>query len=445
MNRKIVIMALVVFLVVGWQQYFVSKVDNITQYNKYMNLADEKFQKELYQESFQYYEKAYGVKPTTDAVKKEVKAYTKFYEMEQSYEVFSELNNILEKSCQRCPEEKNFWEQRFEVLLNNNEYDEALGVYKKIIENGIKSKHIDELKNILIYSYEIGSSYFIGYKEETNGIYAICMGTEWKAINEKGEPIQNEKKYLGMGQINQDNIFLCMRDNKNINFMDTDGVIKGIVKENVTDYGMYNCGLCPVVIDNEYYYIDIDGNKKLGPYLYAGTFEKNKAAVQNQNGRWGVIDKEGKYIVEAQFEDIKLTMSGGYSMSDMVIAKKNGKYNIYDEEMKKVVSEINAEDTGIITKDNIIAYKKENKWGYVSLKGKIVIKPQYEGAKSFSNGFAAVQTGENNWKLITKDNKVTLSEDYYDIGYMNQSGGIIVSDQTGMYQLIIFKYPEMFN
>jgi len=38
----------------------------------------------------------------------------------------------------------------------------------------------------------------------------------------------------------------------------------------------------------------------------------------------------------------------------------------------------------------LIAFKNNNKWGFVNEEGKIVIEPQYDNAKSFSYGLAAV-------------------------------------------------------
>ncbi len=447
MNKynKVVIVVMIVLTVFGWQQYLATQTSKRVEYNKNINMGNEKLSKELYQEAFKYYENAYAVIPTETAIKKEIEAYAKYYEKEKSYELYSNFKGILATACKRIPKEKSIWEKRLELALENEEYDEAQSVYKKIVDSGLKSKKITELKKALTYVYETSSSSFTKYKENTNGTYATCLGTEWRVINEIGENVSGNNKYLDMGQVNKENIFLCMRDNTEINFMDTDGIVKGIVKEKVTNCGMYNCRLCPVTINNEYYYIDIDGNKKLGPYLFAGTFEKNKAAVQDKDGKWGIINIKGEYIVQPKYEDIKLTESGGYTLSEKVIAKENGKYNIYNENLNKIIVNIDADNMGILTKDGIVSYEKEDKWGYVSLKGKIIITPQYYGAKSFSNGFAAVQVKENFWKIISKDNEFILDEEFYDAGYMNKSGGLIVSKRAGLYELLVFKYPEMFE
>ena len=48
--------------------------------------------------------------------------------------------------------------------------------------------------------------------------------------------------------------------------------------------------------------------------------------------------------------------------------------------------------------DEYAAFKQGDLWGFVDSKGKIIIKPQYEDAKSFSNGMGAVKLADG-WKL----------------------------------------------
>ena len=49
---------------------------------------------------------------------------------------------------------------------------------------------------------------------------------------------------------------------------------------------------------------------------------------------------------------------------------------------------------------HLAAVKINGKWGYVSLKGEIVIEPAYLDAGSFSEGSAPVRT-ETGWRFIT--------------------------------------------
>ena len=47
------------------------------------------------------------------------------------------------------------------------------------------------------------------------------------------------------------------------------------------------------------------------------------------------------------------------------------------------------------------AIKKNGKWGFVDINGKVVIEPKYENARSFSNGNAAIMEN-GKWGFINK-------------------------------------------
>lgn len=53
------------------------------------------------------------------------------------------------------------------------------------------------------------------------------------------------------------------------------------------------------------------------------------------------------------------------------------------------------------------AVKKEGKWGYIDTEGNVVIQPKYDGANSFSEGLAAVQTN-GKWGYIDTTGNVVI-------------------------------------
>ena len=49
----------------------------------------------------------------------------------------------------------------------------------------------------------------------------------------------------------------------------------------------------------------------------------------------------------------------------------------------------------------------DGKFGWLNSKGEWAIKPQYDGARDFKNGYAAIQKGKL-WGIIDKDGKVVI-------------------------------------
>ncbi len=62
--------------------------------------------------------------------------------------------------------------------------------------------------------------------------------------------------------------------------------------------------------------------------------------------------------------------------------------------------------------EGLAAVKKDNKWGFVNLKGKKVISTKYDDCRDFSNGFAAIEV-KNKWGFIDRKGKRLVTPKYY--------------------------------
>lgn len=83
------------------------------------------------------------------------------------------------------------------------------------------------------------------------------------------------------------------------------------------------------------------------------------AAAYEKGGKWGFVDKEGKTVIEPQFEEAK-SFSNGYA-----------------------------------------AVKKDGKWGFINKEGEIVIETQFDDALYFSAGKTAfVFDASEGWELV---------------------------------------------
>jgi len=172
---------------------------------------------------------------------------------------------------------------------------------------------------------------------------------------------------------------------------------------------------------------------------------KNKEEIKlipiKSGDKWGYIDKEGKYIINAQFEEAHLFRNG------LALVKSNeNKYGFIGEDGKFVINPIykdansfseglacvimenskpqyiNKEGKIIFTIDadlcggfseGLAPVKIKGKWGYIDNTGKIKINPAYERANKFSEGLAAVEkidikTKEKKWGFIDKNGAIKI-------------------------------------
>lgn len=160
--------------------------------------------------------------------------------------------------------------------------------------------------------------------------------------------------------------------------------------------------------------------------------------ILKQDGKYGVIDKEGNIIVDCEFTNLvipdpTIDVFICYNNQETKVLNKS-KENIFAEyseikpiKLKNIASELMYEK-------NLLTYKKEDKIGLIDLQGKIIAKPIYEevDALEYKEGELLVkQDGKygiiNNkgnylvkpeYDQITVDNYATTEEGYKKAGYI---------------------------
>ncbi len=111
------------------------------------------------------------------------------------------------------------------------------------------------------------------------------------------------------------------------------------------------------------------GQNRNSCFLQSPDFADGKIKVQNKQGKFGFIDKQGKLVGEVRWDSVQ-----PFSESLAVVEEK-GKY------------------------------------GYIDRECNIAIEPQYEAAQSFSENLAAVKTN-GLWQFIDHDNQVVIAPRY---------------------------------
>lgn len=118
-------------------------------------------------------------------------------------------------------------------------------------------------------------------------------------------------------------------------------------------------------------------------YELARNFSNSRAAVR-ENGRWGYINTEGKWVHRPEYS------------------------------------------AALDYHDGLAPVQSEDKWGYVNRSGTVVIRPQYERAVSFHQGRAAVQKNSK-WGFIDMGGD-TVTDHRYDYVESFQNGFAVVQD-----------------
>jgi len=195
--------------------------------------------------------------------------------------------------------------------------------------------------------------------------------------------------------------------------------------------------------DGDFYFRDRKTKKKLFPYGFEMAYPfVGQTAVVKYKGRWGLIDRSGKFIYYSESDyPVKLTSYEQYAVFDNTImydlssgtlqkhsiycaepatpdyfltTSKTGKYNLRNKKNEKVFK---TELDTIIARSallyegnsgrNILIVKKKNKYGLFHTNGSEILQTQYENARFIGNYIMLLQNKRWNYYLY-QNNQLNL-------------------------------------
>ncbi len=142
----------------------------------------------------------------------------------------------------------------------------------------------------------------------------------------------------------------------------------------------------------------------------ANQFIDDKAVVST-DGKYGLINKDGKYEVNPQFSAMISDGKRGY------LVGLNAKYGWCDKEGKITINP-QFEDGFMFNGATLAAVRAGDQYGYVDIEGKLQVNPQFNHAFPFYSGVALVRTGDQfgaideNGKYVFNPQFGSLSPDY---------------------------------
>lgn len=160
---------------------------------------------------------------------------------------------------------------------------------------------------------------------------------------------------------------------------------------------------------------------------------------EEETEKYGIIDRDGDYIVEPIYDNINEFHEG------LAIVTQDDKYGVINKGGEIVVEP--QYDRIYDFEDGLATFELDDKYGIIDKEGNIVVKPQYDRIGNFEDGLAKVWIGgflDNTRKigLINRDGKVVVEPSYYWIddfhnglasveidhkfGYIDKTGKVVV-------------------
>jgi len=192
---------------------------------------------------------------------------------------------------------------------------------------------------------------------------------------------------------------------------------KGNIEIKETDYVqalLFNEGLALAVEGmGGLVYLDKEFNEALvleKDIQQSGYFIEGLAQFQDNEGKWGFIDKTGKRIIKAEYDYVE-SFSEGHAMvriDDEQISKRG----IVDKEGDVIIKLRDKYSALGGLHDGLAAYVENDERGYINIKGEEVIKDNdWSGNLIFHNGYATV-CEDGDWGIINKKGETIIKNKY---------------------------------
>lgn len=177
-----------------------------------------------------------------------------------------------------------------------------------------------------------------------------------------------------------------------------------------------------------YRYIRVQGERNLtGSFDIAHAFSENRAIVI-QDGKYGVIDEEGNWIVQCQCDDMLDQYHAG-----LLGAKKDDQWGYLDLEGQWVIPP-QWDTVSDFAPNGLAAVCQDGAWGYIQRDGVVAIQTMYASVHDFMGSYAVVNQN-NRYGLVDSKGEIVIPCIWNDISYRSDEP-IAVKNDDGFYGFV---------
>lgn len=181
--------------------------------------------------------------------------------------------------------------------------------------------------------------------------------------------------------------------------------------------------LIPVKSGEKWGYINKKGEYVINPqFENVFFFRDGLALVEASDGKLGFIGKDGKYKIAAQF------MAATPFFEGLAFVVSEGGYPVCIDKSGKTMFELKQAEIVFAFSDGLALFCNENlDCGFVDKSGKVVVNPQFDDARPFSEGLAAVER-DGKWGFIDKTGKIVINPQFEKVGDFVKGKAIFATD-----------------
>lgn len=166
-------------------------------------------------------------------------------------------------------------------------------------------------------------------------------------------------------------------------------------------------------------------------YDMIGSLLYDRALVLKK-GMVGYMNGSGKLVLDLKFEEFPNYIDDGQFNGNYAVVRLKGKFGVIDKMGKFIIPTSYAQMGNY---SSLIAFKKGKVWGFVDLTNLPIIVPQYDYAESFKDGYAVVESHGLSG-MIDPKGKMTVPVSFREIDRIDKGRVIVSTDSLfGVYNV----------
>lgn len=376
------------------------------------------------------------------------KNYLNAVDLLPAQELYAEIadfyneNNMSRKTRKWCelmletfPEEPQSYQYMLQQYINKKDYIACFDLLDIMHKRKVVAPEVDALMKPLEYVFYIDKEYddvsvfgggYSAVKIDGGWAYVDMRGTQTTALDyEKAGPFSGD-------------LAPVVDLNGEVYFIDPNGNKKKIVENvaNIVELGLIENELFALFNGESWGFYHLDGTHVFGDFEKVSNIGNGLAAGM-KNQQWHILDYNGNEPTGQTYSGVLFDEKNIIYRNERIFVRSGSGYQMIDV-AGNTYGEVYT-DAHLFADATLAAVKIGKKWGFVDKTGVIQIQPQYDDARSFSNGLAAVKVN-NKWGFIDQQGQMVIEPLFNDAKDLSLGGTVFVNTGREWQLLVLYKY-----
>lgn len=430
-NKFLVPLVLVVIFVASFYMLYDGKQSDLKQYNLYLEAARKA--------------RSFDIQVDAEA------NYMAALDMSPSIELYLEIGNYYiesgqakkaikwgEKIMEIYPKDYRSYEFQMDQLIDRRDYAACFSLANEFTKRKVSSEKLTQYIADIEYKFYLSGEYddVTAYNW---GKCAVSLGGRWGFVDVVGTrtvPLL----YPNVGAFLSN--FAPVVDGKGAAYyIDYNGNKRFVVVDvgPVVALGPMENGVYPVYNGDTWSFYNLNYEKLFGEFKEISSISNGLVAVKKSAEEgWSLRNCIGEDLAGRTYYDVVMDENGIVFRNNRLFVGDGTGYQLIDY-TGAVYGDAKFQAARVFNDGTYAAVMLNEKWGFVDSNGNFVIEPQYEDARSFSNGLAAVKK-DGKWGFINTANEMVIEPQFKNAKDFNYYGCAFVVKNESWELLKLYKY-----